>query len=52
VARFGRRRIDPTAPPTFDPDFLIESYLDHQVRDMPLQVLITSVANSISTRAG
>lgn len=29
--RFGRKRSVPTASPSFCPDFLIETYLDHQV---------------------
>ena len=28
--RFGRRRANPNAPPALCPDFLIETYLDHQ----------------------
>jgi len=28
--RFGRTRADPSQPPAFCPDFLIETYLDHQ----------------------
>lgn len=29
--RFGRTRQDPDAPPSFCADYLIETYLDHQV---------------------
>eukprot|EP00842_Homolaphlyctis_polyrhiza_P006417 jgi/Hompol1/6777/HPOL_000933-RA len=28
--RFGRMRADPSLPPSFCPDYLIETYLDHQ----------------------
>ena len=29
--RFGQKRADPDRAPDFCPDFLIETYLDHQV---------------------
>lgn len=35
--RFGRARVDPDSPPSFAPDFLIETYLDHQGENFSLQ---------------
>ena len=34
LERFGHRRADPDIPPDFCPDFLIETYLEKQVRQV------------------